>query len=49
MEYMDRTVRCPKRLLNLIPHSLTQPHGELWGVYCGGLGENWQRYNDIAQ
>ena len=19
--------------------------GELWGVYCEDLGENWQRYN----
>ena len=22
--------------------------GELWGVFCGYLWENWPRYNDIA-
>ena len=22
--------------------------GELWGVYCEDLGENWPRYNDSA-
>ena len=22
--------------------------GELWGVYCEDLGENWPRYNDTA-
>ena len=22
--------------------------GELWGVYCEGLGENWPRYNDTT-
>ena len=22
--------------------------GELWGVYCGDLGDNWLRYNSAT-
>ena len=24
------------------------PTGELWGVYCKDIGENWPRYNGTA-